>query len=267
MQFNNLKESDLLQLSAFQPEGWRDIIPQLQFYINSSYCFPIKLSEEKTIVAIGTAVVHKQTAWLAHIIVHPDRRKQGLGNAITKYLVDMLHAKKDIETIYLIATELGAPVYEKVGFETESEYICFKESSVDFDQFTLQNIIPYGENYIDQIRELDKLTSGEDRFFRFHDFLKDGSVYFDKNKVEGFYLPGFGEGLIVADNPVAGIELMKLRLKTNDIAILPGENTKAIKFLFDHDFSEFRRVKRMRLGKKRNWLPENLFNRMGGQIG
>src|SRR5688572_32638579 len=31
------------------------------------------------------------------------------------------------ETIYLIATELGAPVYEKCGFETETEYLYFKD--------------------------------------------------------------------------------------------------------------------------------------------
>ena len=63
--------------------------------------------------------------WLAHINVQPGNRNHGLGKLITQFLVDEAQAK-NCDTIYLIATDLCEPVYKKVGFETETDYLFLK---------------------------------------------------------------------------------------------------------------------------------------------
>ncbi|MBL0009542.1 MAG: GNAT family N-acetyltransferase [Saprospiraceae bacterium] len=106
-------------------------MPAIQFYITSDFCFPIKVSIDHKIAGTGTAIIHHDVAWLAHIIVHPDFRNQGIGKLITESLVKMAHAKS-CDTLYLLATELGEPVYRKIGFETETEYLFFKgEKPID----------------------------------------------------------------------------------------------------------------------------------------
>lgn len=113
---------------------------------------------------------------------------------------------------------------------------------------------------------LNKSVSGEDRFFRFEDHLKDSVLYLDIS-IKGFYLPTFGDGLIIANDPLAGVELMKLRLTNNEIAILPVNNNEGSRFLMDNDCKEFKRMKRMIIGEKRVWYPENIYNRAGGPMG
>ncbi|MBK8831594.1 MAG: hypothetical protein IPN60_12210 [Saprospiraceae bacterium] len=57
-----------------------------------------------------------------HIIVHPDF-KSGIGKLITESLVVMAHA--NLRYLYLLAAELGEPVYRKIAFEQKLN-ICFK---------------------------------------------------------------------------------------------------------------------------------------------
>jgi len=100
-----LELPDLELITALQPPDWPNIIPSIEFYIISTFCFPIKLIIDNKIVGIGTTIIHNDIAWLAHIIVHPEHRNQGIGKIITQTLVDSLQTKCD--TIYLIATDLG----------------------------------------------------------------------------------------------------------------------------------------------------------------
>ena len=103
-------------------------------------CFPFKASIENKIVGIGTTILHHETAWLAHIIVHPEYRNRGIGKMITQALVDHSYSKGR-KTIYLIATELGLPVYRRLGFESETEYTIFKSKGT-------REILPISEQII-----------------------------------------------------------------------------------------------------------------------
>lgn len=120
MRVQPLNHNDLNSLPGLQPDGWQDITPSFEFYTRSSFCFPLKIISDDKIVGIGTTIIHHDVAWLAHIIVQKDYRKKGIGQLITERLVDSLKPM-NCETIYLLATDLGAPVYEKAGFETETE--------------------------------------------------------------------------------------------------------------------------------------------------
>lgn len=262
----DLKQSEVDLLIDLQPTGWRDIIPMFDFYTKADFCFPVKATIDNKVIGIGTTIIHNDVAWLAHIIVHPDNRNRGVGLSISRTLVDSLKTKK-CNTIYLIATDLGAPVYEKIGFETETEYLCFKDLKNDNGWTTSNNITLFNDNLKGQIAHMDQQVSGEDRMYHFKEYLRSGYVYMKDNIVEGFYLPTLGEGLITANTGLAGLELMKLRLKTKDNAVFPSDNLVATEFMHQNNYKAFEKVKRMRLGKKRTMFLTNMYNRIGGNLG
>lgn len=266
MDIKTFNQADLLLLSELQPDGWDNIIPMFEFYVNSSFCYPIKITNGRQMVGVGTAIVHNDIAWLAHIVVNPSFRKRGIGRLITQTLVDNSKLY-DCETIYLIATELGAPVYRKVGFEIETEYVFYKELTYNSSWETHDAIMPYSNEFENDIARIDMSNIGEYRMEHMKIHLTKGFVFNNKGSIEGFYLPSFGDGLIVAETKMAGTELMKLRIKSKKEASFPCDNLSALEFLSKQNYSPYKKAKRMILGKKRKLKLSNLYNRVGGYIG
>ncbi|GAA3957832.1 GNAT family N-acetyltransferase [Mucilaginibacter dorajii] len=264
MEVQPFNDNDVNLLVDLQPDGWPDITPSFRFYKVSSFCFPIKIIIDGKIAGIGATIIHHKIAWLGHIIVHPEHRGKGIGGYITKKLIDIAN-QHDCETINLVATDLGAPVYEKAGFTTETEYFFFKDIHIASALSPL--VIPYKKEFREQIAEIDYLTSQEDRVFLFEEHLTGGLVYFNNNMVEGFYLPTLGEGLIIANTRAAGIELLKVHFNANDKVAFPKDNLYATTFLHENGYKEIRTAKRMILGKKRNVILSNIYNRIAGNIG
>ena len=265
MDIKPLSETDINSLTELQPLDWPDILPLFNFYVSSPYCFPVKVIIDTKIAGVGTSIIHNEISWLAHIIVHKNCRNHGIGRKITQELIE-LSKSKNCQTLYLIATDMGAPVYEKVGFETETEYLFFKDLKIERNKLSV-NVVPFEEHYKEQIRSLDKKITGENRFFQLENYLQNALIFQENNFVQGYYLPTFGEGLIIAGNESAGIELIQIRLQKNDKATFPIDNTSAVQFLYKHNFMEYKHAKRMRLGLKREWLPSQIYNRAGGNIG
>ncbi|MFC0182659.1 Acetyltransferase (GNAT) domain-containing protein [Pseudarcicella hirudinis] len=265
MDIQHLTENDINALRELQPDDWNDITPSIEFYTKSSFCFPKKVVIDNKIAGIGTTIIHKNTAWLAHVIVHKDFRKRGIGLLITKTLVESLPA--NIETVYLIATELGAPVYEKAGFITESEYLFFKDVHLGENHQFSDRIIPFKYEFRNGIIQTDQLVSNEERTKFLDMYLENGFVYVQENHVRGFYLPDFGEGLIISTDPESGSALLKFHLKSNSKVSFPSENIAATAFLNDLGFKEFKRAKRMRLGIERSVKFDSIFNRISGSLG
>jgi len=266
MNIETLEHNDINLLADLLPPGWENVLPTIDFYTTSNFCYPIKITIDKKIVGLGATIINNDTAWLAHIIVHHDYRNHGIGKFITQTLVDNATHKR-CETIYLLATELGEPVYKKVGFETETEYLSFKDTKT-IGAFTYsENIVAFTDDFKKQIANLDQQVSGENRMFQFEQHLSNGFVFLQDNNMKGFYLPTFREGLIIAITSSAGQELMKLRLSTKENVSFPADNLSAREFMHQNNFKVIRTEKRMRLGKKRNWQPTNIYNRIGGNLG
>ena len=95
-------------------------------------------------------------------------------------------------------------------------------------------------------------------------------IYFNEDglNISGFFLPEFGEGLIIADNVRAGIELLKMKHSIKRCnTVLPQENKAAIEFLIHNGFHKYSTVSRMILGEDIAWQPNLIFSRVGGYYG
>jgi GNAT superfamily N-acetyltransferase len=267
LQFGLITYNDLDEIRDLQPDGWSDIASEFEYYIERAFCYPVKAKLNDKIVGTGASIVFGKTCWLAHIIVHKDFRRRGIGYRIVEELLKN-NINQSVETYLLIATELGQPVYSKAGFRIVSEYAYLKRNKPWIESPVSQNIVPYTTEYCSTIVELDRKISGEDREILLSEFLGNSIVYIENNEVKGYYIPDLGEGLIFADNEDAGIELMKIKYSGVDKAVLPSDNHAGIAFLKQNGFEEADiKGTRMILGNDINWQPHKIFSRAGGNFG
>ena len=83
--------------------------------IAGSHCFVIATEGER-IVGMGRVISDGVSdAYIQDLTVHPDRRKQGIGQFILQTLLERLNTD-GIRWIGLIAAEGTRPFYEKLGF-------------------------------------------------------------------------------------------------------------------------------------------------------
>ena len=71
------------------------------------------------LVGTTTTTIYDELAWIGMVLVDPQHRRQGIAAQLMSVALDYL--KDKVRTIKLDATALGQPVYEKFGFEVESE--------------------------------------------------------------------------------------------------------------------------------------------------
>lgn len=268
MQFEKIKAEDIAQIKNLPPDEWGDITPQIELYLKFNFCHSIKVMENDEIIGIGTAILYKNTGWIAHLIVDEKFRNRGIGTQILNYLCEYC-MKNGRKTLLLFATESGYPLYKKYGFVIQNEYIQYTKqyNTIQKNYFPSENIRKIGINDHERIFELDKLAIGENRQILLSQFINDGFVYEQNGKVTGFYLQNLGEGLIIADDEEAGMELIKLRITDKKSATVPIGNIAGNKFYKENNFIEFIRIKRMMYGNRIECKDENIYNRIGGNFG
>lgn len=260
--------SSLNDIKYLQPEGWNDIVPYFMFFEKNSFCYPVVAIVNNTIIGVANCILNEDTGWLSHIIVSEEYRNRGIGAQLTQFIMDYL-SMNNIKTQLLIATNLGEPVYSKLGFRVVSTY-CFYQCSklkLEPDKKCLKHL-----SSIDftNVLKIDKEISGEDRKNMLEQYKSNGWGYYNSKSGElrGYFLPDFGEGHIIAKDEQAGIELMKVKLRQKECkTVLPEENKEGIKFLEDNGFKKYSTAARMILGEDIPWQPNCIYSRVGGFYG
>lgn len=260
-----LTTSDLGNVTKLQPEGWSSIIESITFYCDSPFCFPLKATANGKLVGTGTAIIHGTTAWLAHIIVDKTFRNAGIGLAITRALIKLI-SEKGCETQLLLATALGEPVYKKCGFEVQEQYVFMEGGKLPDPEASL-HITAFDKSFRQKLYELDRYVSGEHREKLLDIHIDKTHLWVNDSELRGYYAPTLGDGLIVATDEGAGIELMRLRNSFHSTFCLPVSNVNGIDFLTKHGFQEIRKASRMILGKSIAWKPAKIYSRIGGNLG
>ena len=176
MQFLPITYNDLNEIKNLQPDGWSDIIPDIEFYIKSNFCFPVKIKADNKIVGIGASIVYGPTSWLAHIIVDKDYRNKGIGSAIVNKLMNELN-KHSIESCLLVASELGQSIYTKTGFRVVTEYIFLKREKPWLNAGKSEKVIPFKKEFRSAIYKLDNRISGEKREILLSSYIENSMVY------------------------------------------------------------------------------------------
>lgn len=266
MILGSILENDIHNFQDLRPNGWLEIVSIYKYYMESSFCYPIKATLDERIVGIGAVILFGKTAWLAHIIVRPEYRRKGIGR---KIVIELLSKAKEFgcATVSLIATDLGRPVYQNAGFIEQTEYVFLKREKPWDGYIRPASISAFSLEYQSDILSLDKSVSGEDRSRILVDNLPNSFVCQRNGEISGYYLPKLGEGLIIADDVESGIEFMKMKYALSNKAVLPVDNIMGVNFLRNNGFVEILRVKRMVWGRGFLWHPNKIYSRIAGNLG
>ena len=201
------------------------------------------------IVAAGTGVGFGPTGWIGAIAVHPDARGERLGQRMTEAVIAALGER---ETLLLLASADGRPIYERLGFEPEGAYRVFTGPD---GAAVADGVRPATPADHDWIRALDALATGEDRRLAVDAGL-DGALVTEG----GFALrPPFPARPIVATDPAAGRALLAASIAPGIRLAAPEANAPAVAALRAHGAVERHGVERMRRGAPVAWRPELLW--------
>ena len=263
-----LKESDISGLNKLPPVEWKSNYEGfLMDYFNEDFFHAFVILEGDEIVGTGNVLIQGKVGWLANIIVKQEYRGKGLGSKMTSHLVDFLK-QKGCKTQLLIATDLGKWVYEKLGFKSITTYESFSslKSQLYHPSKSIKKINP---SDITAVCELDTVVNGEDRSHLIYKNFKEAVGYFNQSgQLEGYYLPFFGRGLVIATQQEVGLELLKLKhAEVGRKTLVPVENKAGIKWLKDMGLVRGERCTKMVLGKENNWKPHHVYSYGSGFCG
>lgn len=189
------------------------------------------------------------------------------GSHIVEQLLNSIKSA-NIDTISLIASSFGEPVYRKFGFETVCDYIYLERKKPWIKRAISDKIVSYNSKFYHDIIKLDNEISGEEREPLLNLFIKSSFVYIEQDKVCGFYIPTLGEGQTFATTTEAGLALMNMKYKTVDTAVIPATNQTGLTFLKNNGFGESEATgKRMIIGQEIDWQPTKIFSRISGDYG
>jgi GNAT superfamily N-acetyltransferase len=266
-----LQYSDRPVLQNLPPEEWNFDLPQfLLLHFGQTYFYPIVAELDHRIVGFGNGIINRTTGWLGNIIVLPEFQKQGIGYRITHHLMEYFK-DQGCSSQLLIATKAGEGLYRKLGFKISSMYLFFHKDGIDQPRpYNSTNIRMIKEEDYPLIRKLDQEISGEVRHRLIEQFLPTGWVYSSASseEVEGFYLPNFGNGLIIAKEDEAGLALLEFKISLGiSTIVVPSANTAARDVLIHHGFTEAMTVPRMVFGEELNWKPDKVYSRAAGYCG
>jgi len=267
IKIRKILKNELPLIKDFPPSDWNlDLEKEYCKHYDHDYFYPIVATINSTIVGTGIAVINDNVTWLGTIIVREDYRNNGIGKLITNHLIDYSKSK-GIETILLFATELGLPIYQKLGFQHDLNYLSFKSNTIFKFHPEFKSISRITKKDYLQILELDYVITGEKRKELLTSILNTGFKYKD-GIIKGFYLPDFGKGLIIANSENAGLELLEFKLTHNQSTVcVPETNERAINFLTSIGFYQYLKIPRMYLDKNIIWDSKNVYSRGCGHLG
>jgi GNAT superfamily N-acetyltransferase len=262
-----LARENIPLLGGLPPESWHfDICWFIHTHFGEPYFFPVVAVSGYRIVGTANGILNGDAGWLGNIIVPPEFRRLGIGSALTEHLVGYFHSRK-CRTQLLVATEMGEPVYRKLGFRRTEMYRFFRGSALENQQDA--RIREMKTEDFPAVLELDRRITAEDRSGLIGKFFSSALVFGEPpGHIRGFYLPGFGAGLVIAEDPEAGEALLGYKHSIPDrITVLPESNSSAIDFMISKGFEEYLSAPRMVLGQERQWKPECVFCRAAGYCG
>ena len=269
LRFRPLGAEDIPLVEDFPPPEWHFPFGRfLELHLGSSYFHPIVGTAGGQIVGVGNAIVNETVAWLGNIIVPPAERGRGIGSRLTARLIE-LAKERGCGTLVLIATTMGEPVYRKLGFVATGLYRFYRGGS-DAPAPDPRHIRRMRAEDHAAVLALDRVVSGEGRAPLLSRFLATGWVHEQEagGRVDGYYLPDLGSGLVIAANDDAGMSLLRLRLRhAPSLVVVPDENEVARKWLVSNGYSETLAAPRMCLGPEVVWKANHVFSRGAGYCG
>jgi len=254
-------------LPIFAAVGWGDHSAQLHFFIARPDSALFVAEDGGRVVGCSGAVVlgaAARTGWIHSVVVDPAARRVGLGRRLTETAVAWLR-DRGVPTINLLATAMGRPIYERLGFQLERRYRIFRRAGLDSTIPATPGLRRMKKDDVEAVRALTRQATGEDRSALLHPFVDGGWIVERDGAIAGFHIPcPWHEGPSIARDAATGAILHDLSRRfygTGSRSIsLPEDNRAGIDALIASGAEERGAVDRMWLGAPAPiWRPEMIF--------
>jgi GNAT superfamily N-acetyltransferase len=190
-----------------------------------------------------------ETGWIGALGVLPRMRRRGVGEQLTRAAIDWL-TERGARSVLLYATDMGRPVYDRVGFVAEQRARAWRGVAPGPPPDGVRRLRPSDR---EQILAVDRRATGEDRRAVL-DMLPAllGLGYERDGALAGFALQtSWGAGpAVVADDADAGNALLRgLVVEPQPLTItVPDDNPAASSTLARWGFQPVNSALRMRYG-------------------
>lgn len=122
MQIRPMTRDDVpAALAVYHSVGWGDRSAELDFYLGRPDTALFVAEAGGEICGCGGATTFGRTGWVQLIAVHPEHSRNGAGRAVTEAAVQWLR-DQGVTTVMLLASDMGRPVYERLGFRPVLRY-------------------------------------------------------------------------------------------------------------------------------------------------
>lgn len=260
-----------------QRNDWGERRIFFDWAIGMATVVPLVAEADDEVVATGVGSVHGAVGWVGTIFVDPDRRRSGLGRAITRAVCNALGAR-GCRSLVLIASSMGRPLYEREGFRVLDDQVRFSIDGLpptagDDDE---SGIRAFSTPDFEAIAGLDRLATGEDRRAVLESLVTPASTLVaagPDGTVRGFLArsPWRG-GALIAPNPDDAIRLLDARRRSVGTsgragAGLLASNVVGRARLRDAGWVEERGGVRMIRGAHLDWRPDAIWGQFNGALG
>jgi GNAT superfamily N-acetyltransferase len=243
-------------------------------------CFVAEWNGERAGTAT-TIVYGPDLAWIGMVLVHPDFRRRGIGEALLQHCITYLH-KCGVRTIKLDATPLGKKVYDNLGFRDElslTRWECVRLVSGILK--THSKIREWRKNDLSPIDQFDAPAFGVSRLPLLQSLAKRSRYALVKESVAseicGYGMVRTGScatylGPISATSAATGKDIVEALLsRCNGERIfwdIPDDNAAAVDLAREYGFAPQRPLVRMYLGaNSAPCIPDQQFALAGPEVG
>jgi predicted N-acetyltransferase YhbS len=232
----------------------------LEFYLASPGSHLFVGCRDDRVIGVAGCVSFGRTGWLGSVAVDHAARGQGLGTAISETAVECLR-RAGVQTVLLTATDLGQPIYERLGFLDEDvAYGIWERAQACVVAREGANAVLPGR--IEDVIRQDADATGEDR----RSYL---AAWAHRSRAPaGWEHAGYrlalpwGGGPVVASCAAAGRALLidMIQASPSSRLAFPEANSDGADLAMSLGFRLARRVRRMRLGPLVRFRPEMIYN-------
>lgn len=244
--------------------GWPGRERRFEFYVGHPFCEAVAAEAGGEVAGIGFGTGNGPVGWVGMVCVRPRYQGRGIGRALTERVAERLE-DRGCRALALTATEAGRPLYEKMGFVTETFYHGFSGPGLDPEPPppNVRRMLPED---LAAVCQLDLRTTGEDRSHLLQALEGPGWVAVGEDgEVSGYHLPApWGGGPTIVPDPEDAAALVRLvrALAGPEGAPrfwLASENEGGLELMRGIGFEEAGRLPRMIRGGPVSWRPEALW--------
>ena len=268
---------------AIAADHWGERRSWFEFVVGHLACRPL-VAEDGDGRRLGSAVatINGPVAWIGTIWVVPDRRREGIGERLTDAVLDVA-GDAGCRTSVLVATDVGRPLYEKLGFEVQTSIVVLEApgtgadaSGIAADGQADPRVRPFRPDDLEAMARLDRAATGEDRRHLLLPFATPASAtVFDDpaHGIGGFVVRApWGGGATIAPDPDVALALLEARRRRTspDRHVRAGvlaENASGLETLAHAGWTEAWRAPRLIRGAALVWHPEAIWGQFNHAVG